>query len=386
MNTLLDISDLLRLTQEDLLENPGAVDVARTARLLRRLGRVAGSRDLLELTRRVRAEVTGYGPLQALIGPTTTDILVNGPHDVWFESGHGLERAPQARFADKHHLRNFATRLAASAGRRLDDAAPYVDARLPDGVRYHAILRPLGVQGPFVSLRFPAQHPISLETWLADEPAELLQIVRLMVTRRIAFLISGGTGSGKTTLLAAMLSASHPDERIIVVEDSTELMPQHPHVIHLQARQPNVEGNGGIDLSTLVRQTLRMRPDRVVLGECRGAEMRELLQALNTGHEGGCGTLHANTAHDVPARLESLGALAGLTPQAMASQAHSALDAIIHVERDELGRRHIAEIASIERNTAGLLSTTSILTLTDRRITRGPAWDHFALRLGWSAC
>jgi pilus assembly protein CpaF len=237
-------------------------------------------------------------------------------------------------------VRRLAQRLAASCGRRLDDGQPYADARLPDGTRLHAVLPPVATTGPYLSLRTFRQRPFGLDDLVqhgtvAPTAAPVLAAV---VAARLAYLVTGGTGSGKTTLLGTLLSLVPPTERIVLVEDAAELRPQHPHVVALQARTSNVEGAGAVGLTDLVRQALRMRPDRLVVGECRGGEIVDLLGALNTGHDGGAGTLHANAAVDVPARLEALGMLGGLPRAALHAQVLAALQVVLHLRRTEEGR------------------------------------------------
>ena len=239
-------------------------------------------------------------------------MLVNGAEHVYLDRGPGLELTG-VRFPDEESVRRLAQRLAALGGRRLDDATPYVDLRLPDGTRFHAVLAPLARPGTVISLRVPRRQGFTLDELvghgtLDEATAELLDAI---VAARLAFLVSGGTGSGKTTLLAALLARVGPGERLVVVEDASELRPDHPHVVALEGRPANLEGAGAVEVRTLVRQALRMRPDRLVVGEVRGAEIVDLLAALNTGHEGGCGTLHANSAIDVPARVEALALAAG---------------------------------------------------------------------------
>lgn len=277
----------------------------------------------------------GAGPLSDLLrDDRVTDVLVNGTSGVWVDRGDGLEPV-RAEVGDESDLRRLAVRLAGSAGRRLDDASPYVDGQLAGGVRLHAVLPPLVEGGAHISLRIPRRQAPSLADLAASGAfsGEMARHLREVVARRLAFLVTGGTGSGKTTLLAALLGEVSPAERLVLVEDVRELAVQHPHVVTLQARPVNVEGRGGVDLATLVRQSLRMRPDRVVVGEVRGAEVRDMLTALNTGHEGGCGTVHANAPADVVARLEALGALAGMSPSATRSQVVSALRVVVHMRR-----------------------------------------------------
>jgi pilus assembly protein CpaF len=306
----------------------------------------------------------GAGPLDTLLSePGITDILVNGPDEVYVDRGSGLERV-LTRTGDEPAIRRLATRLAAAAGRRLDDATPYVDVRLSDGTRFHAVLSPVAAPGTCLSLRVPSRKVFTLDDLVAAGalPPAGTTILRDLLDARLAFLISGGTGTGKTTLLNSLLSLVDPSERLVLVEDAGELRPSHPHVVRLEARPPNVEGTGEISLRDLVRQALRMRPDRLVVGEVRGPEVVDLLNALNTGHEGGCGTLHANSAADVPARLEALGALAGLSREAVHSQIASALHAVIHLTRIPNGTRRIAEIQTFTRLPTGQVATHPAVT------------------------
>lgn len=380
---------LLDQIREDLVTHPGEVDVQRVARILRDMGHVAGARELLELTAEVRDHVHGLGPLQDLVAPGVTDILVNADGSVWVDDEAGLHAT--SRRIGAAEARALAVRLATAGGRRLDDASPTADAHVPDGVRLHAALPALTGGGTVLSLRLPSRRLHTL-TSLADSgmlDTVGVTLLQLIVRSRLAFVVTGGTGTGKTTLLNALLGAVDPRERVIVVEDARELEPGHPHVVHLQARHANTEGAGAVDLTQLVRQCLRMRPDRIVVGECRGAEVRELLQALNTGHEGGCGTLHANTASDVPARLEALGALGGLDRMALASQAASALDVILHLDRRD-GIRRLDHIALLDRTGDGALQARTAVRCAPRgagvgSAVAGPAWDRLRERLGLSA-
>lgn len=372
---------LLEQVREDLAGDPGPVDVPRIARLLRREGQVLGAAAMLEATARVREHVSGLGPLQHLAVPGTTDILLNGDGSVWVEDAAGLHRTDVQ--VDAESARDLAVRLAALGGRRLDDAVPFADAHLPDGTRFHGVLPPLSTAGAVISLRLPSAQALSLADLGARGVfgARTAAVLEALIASRTAFVISGGTGTGKTTLLSALLALVPPSERIVVVEDAQELQVPHPHVVHLQSRHANTEGAGRVDLAELVRLCLRMRPDRIVLGECRGAEVRELLQALNTGHEGGCGTLHANTAADVPARLEALGALGGLDRRALAAQAASALEVVLHLGRPG-GVRVLEEIAVLHRDSSGLLRTQTALDLRRTGEVRpGQGWDALAARL-----
>ena len=310
-------------------------------------------------------------------------MLVNGADRVYLDRGAGLERTG-VRFADEESVRRLAQRLAAVGGRRLDDATPYADLRLPDGTRFHAVLAPIARPGTLVSLRVPRAR--TLHRRRAGREAAALgrdRPGRGRGRRRPAGVPGlGGTGSGKTTLLAALLSRVDPVERIVLVEDASELRPDHPHVVALEGRPPNIEGAGAIDVRTLVRQALRMRPDRLVVGEVRGAEVVDLLAALNTGHEGGCGTLHANSAVDVPARVEALALAAGLGRAAAHSQLASAVDVVLHLARGPDGVRRLRQVAVPERGLDGLVSMAAALDVDERgMLVPGPAAERLARRL-----
>ncbi len=295
--------------------------------------------------------------LQALVDDeSVTDVLVNGADGVWADRGHGPERIP-ADLGGEASVRALAVRLAATAGRRLDESRPWVDARLADGVRLHAVVPPVSPGGTHLSLRILRPGRFGLDELVAAGavPGAWRPLLAALVASRAAFLVTGGTGAGKTTLLAALLAAVPAGERLVLVEDVCELRPRHPHVVRLEARHANVEGRGEVTLTDLTRQALRMRPDRLVVGECRGAEVRDLFAALNTGHAGGCATLHANAAAEVPARLEALGSLAGMGPQAVAVQAAAAFDAVLHLRREGSSRR-LAEIAVLHRPAGGALT------------------------------
>jgi len=322
-----------RLVDDGLTALP---DSARVAVAVKEEGVLLGDEALLDLVGTLRDELGGLGPLQSLVlDPEVTDVLVNGPDDVWIDRGHGLERA-DVRFADAGSITRLAQRLASLVGRRLDEASPYVDARLGNGARLHAIIPPISGDTALISLRIPHYRGFDLDDLVAIGAIDQRGAtwLRAMVDARLAFLISGGTGSGKTTLLATLLELVDPRHRVLLVEDSAELRPRHPHTVRLESRPANIEGAGQITLRDLVRQALRMRPDRVVVGEVRGAEVVDLLSAMNTGHEGGCGTVHANSPEDVPARLEALGLAAGLPRDAVHALICAGIDAIIHLQRE----------------------------------------------------
>lgn len=381
---------LLADVRARLIRSGGVPSAEHVTTVVREAGAVLGSRALADLVAVVRAEMLGAGPLQGLLEEEgVTDVLVNGPRDVWVERA-GLLEPVEVDLGTPEDVRALAVRLAAAGGQRLDDASPLVDARLPDGTRLHAVLPPVGGEGTLLSLRVLRRRAFTLAGLVAVggvAPA-LEPVLRGLVAARANVLISGATGTGKTTLLATLLSLVPPTERIVLIEEAGELEPDHPHVVRLLARRANVEGVGEVGLPDLVRHALRMRPDRIVLGECRGAEVREVLTALNTGHEGGWATVHANTAADVPARLEALAALAGMGRESVAAQASSALDAVLHLRRDT-GRRQLAEVAVVRRGTGGELAVVPALSVLGGResgagpdVVLGPGWAQLAARAG----
>lgn len=293
-------------------------------------------------------DARAFGVLAPLVrDPGVTDVFVNSDGAVWADRGAGAEPVSHLRIPPDE-ARELAIRLIAAGDRHVDEATPCMDVRLGAGIRVHAALPPVSPGGAVLSIRVPRSIPMSVDE--LDEAgffgAAGADRIRRLVADRVNLLVTGAAGSGKTTLLAALLSGAPPGERIVVVEDVAELRIAHPHVVALEARQANLDGAGAIGLDRLVRESLRMRPDRLVVGECRGPELRELLAALNTGHDGGAGTLHANSLSDVPARLEALGALAGMGPDAVARQAVSAVGAVLHVERVQ-GVRRLAAVGRL---------------------------------------
>ncbi|HET6153831.1 MAG TPA: TadA family conjugal transfer-associated ATPase [Marmoricola sp.] len=347
-----EVSEDLLLAVRDRLARDGAqVTPQRVADALRQEGRPVGDVEVLAVHDALRREVLGAGPLEDLLAlPGVTDVLVNGADQVWIDRGAGLELT-SVRFRTDEAVRRLAQRLAATGGRRLDDSCPYVDVRLPDGSRFHAVLAPIARPGTVLSLRVPRGRAFDLDGLRGSGAvsADGAELLRRIIDARSAFLISGGTGTGKTTLLGALLGLVDPGHRVVIVEDASELRPVHPHVVALEARPPNLEGAGEVTVRTLVRQALRMRPDRLVVGEVRGAEVVDLLAAMNTGHEGGCGTLHANSGADVPARIESLAMAAGLSRDAAMSQLASAVDLVVHLARSGAGARVVREIGVLVR-------------------------------------
>lgn len=287
-----------------------------------------------------------FGPLaEHCADPRVTDVFVNGADGLFVDRGDGAERVA-GWAASEREVRDLAVALIGAGGRHLDDQSPCVDVRLASGIRVHAVLAPVSTSGTAVSVRIPRVRAADLGALAVlgafDAPQQAW--LEQLVVDRANILITGGTGTGKTTLLTALLRSVPASERIVTIEDVAELRPAHPHHVALEARQANLEGAGSITLARLVRESLRMRPDRLVVGECRGEEVRELLSALNTGHDGGAGTLHASGLVDVPARLEALGALAGMDATALARQAVSAFTIVIHLARGGDGVRRISKV------------------------------------------
>ena len=317
--------------------------------------------------------------------PQVTDLAVTCDGRVWADRGNGMrETVLRVPFRSPQVVREYAVQLCAQLGRRLDDACPIADAASPDGIRVHAVIAPLVPQGAAISIRFPDRTMASLRhlSQLGVFPAAWLPMFVGLVRKHATVLITGGTGVGKTTLLKALLAQCDVNERIVTVEEVRELgMIQHANHVSLVTREANTEGAGGIGLSELICATLRMRPDRVVVGECRGGEVVDLLRALNSGHRGGMTTLHANQVEAVPARLVSLGLLAGLEPRATAALAEDAFDVVLHVERIA-GRRRIAQVGRLEA-VEGRLHGRLLAAWDGRTVRAGQRWDGFMSR--WSA-
>lgn len=337
----------------------------------------ASLRELLSSIHTINAAIAGPGrELERLLAdPEVTDVIIN-PTSVWVERSGHLEPA-DLEVGDAAQVRALAVRLASAGGVRLDEAKPIVDGVLADGTRFHAVLSPPAVGGTLISLRTHRRRRFTLDELVNNGmvDGEEYTLIQRLVAGRANTVISGATGSGKTTLLSAILSTVAGDQRIIAIEETAELMPDHPHIVTLATREANVEGEGAVTLTDLVRAAMRMRPDRIVLGECRGPEVRETLAAFNTGHDGGWATIHANRAGDVPARLVALGSLAGMSEHMVYAQSLAALDAIIHLGRRSNGRRAVEEIAVIAPEAP--LRVLSVL----RDGKRGSGWDVLAGRL-----
>src|SRR5215831_16945677 len=315
-------------------------------------------------------DMVGLGPLESLLqDDTVTDILVNGPVDVYVERYGKLEKAP-ARFRNAQHVVNIAQRIASAIGRRIDESSPMVDARLADGSRVNIVLPPLVLNGGTISIRkFPTQN-ITLEQMVrqGNISAEMAQFLDIAARCRVNILISGGTGSGKTTLLNAVSRHIDSGERIITIEDAVELRLQQPHIVQMESRPPNIEGAGAIPQRELVRNALRMRPDRIIVGEVRGTEAFDMLQAMNTGHDGSMSTIHANTPRDALFRLENMVLMAAqnLPLRALRAQIASAINIVVQIERMRDGIRRIERICEISGMEGEIVSTRDIFTFQDK--------------------
>jgi len=295
------------------------------------------------------------GILESLLSNLNiTDILVNGHKEVWIDQGQGLEKT-KLTFLNEESVRSLAQRLALSTGRRLDQSQPYVDAQLSKSIRLHAVLSPIANPGTVISLRIHRQQILSLDELVINKTMTTSQkdFLNELIKNQKSFVICGGTGSGKTTLLNSLLSEVNRNQRILIIEDSRELNPQHPHVVSLEGRPANIEGMGLITLKDLIKQSLRMRADRLIIGEVRGAEVIDWLSALNTGHAGSAGTIHANSIHEVIIRFESLGLMAGLSKEAIHSQLQTALDYVIHIERNSDWKRQVKAIGEFHTDSTG---------------------------------
>ena len=308
--------------------------------------------DRLRLVEDIADDILGHGPIERLLADdTVSEIMVNGPFDVWVERAGRLSQT-SVRFNDESHLRRIINKMVAQVGRRIDESSPMVDARLPDGSRVNAIIPPLSLSGPLVTIRKFSKARLGLEDMvpLGTISTQTLEFLERAVLARLNILISGGTGSGKTTLLNAMSSAVPDNERIVTIEDAAELRLNQRHVLRLESRPKNIEGEGEIPIRELVRNSLRMRPDRIIVGEVRGPETLDMLQAMNTGHDGSLSTVHANSPRDALSRLETMVLMAGfdLPIRAIRQQVASALDLIVHIERVEDGSRHVTAVTEVQ--------------------------------------
>jgi pilus assembly protein CpaF len=375
-----------RLLEEvDLSEFATLSEPQRRARLERVVGRMVSregpvltTAERTRLIRRVIDEAIGLGVLEPLLAdPTVTEIMVNGIDEIFVERDGRIQRA-DINFSDEAQLYQTIDRIVSQVNRRVDESSPMVDARLPTGERVNVIIPPLALRGPTITIRrfprlFTLEQLVALES--VDRATE--QLLRAFVRAKLNVVISGGTGAGKTTLLNALSAAVPGTERVITVEDNAELRMQQPHVVSLEARPPNVEGRGEVTIRDLVRNSLRMRPDRIIVGEVRGAETLDMLQALNTGHEGSLVTVHANSADDAIHRLETLATMSDLNLpfEALRDQINNAIDVIVQIDRYADGKRRLAEVAVVASNRREPFRLAPVATFDadpigpDRRVT-----------------
>jgi pilus assembly protein CpaF len=330
------------------------------------LGREAGIArgDRERLAEEIADDILGHGPLERpLADEAVSEIMINGPYDIWVERAGRLHHTP-IRFTDESHLRRIINKIVAQVGRRIDESSPMVDARLPDGSRVNAVLPPLSLSGPLVTIRKFSKRRLGLNDMvkLGTLSKESVTFVEACVRAELNILVSGGTGSGKTTLLNAMSTAIPNEDRIVTIEDAAELRLNQRHVLRLEARPKNVEGEGEIPIRALVRNALRMRPDRIIVGEVRGAEALDMLQAMNTGHDGSLSTIHANAPRDALSRVETMVLMAGydLPVRAIRQQVASALDLIVHLERVQDGSRKVTAITEVQRMESDVITLQDI--------------------------
>jgi pilus assembly protein CpaF len=339
--------------------------------LARESGIARDDRD--RLTAEIADDILGHGPLERLLADeSVTEIMVNGPFDIWVER-QGRLYETTVRFKDESHLRRIINKMVAQVGRRVDESSPMVDARLPDGSRVNAVLPPLSLTGPLVTIRKFSKRRLDMGDLirLGTVTPEVVEFLDRCVRAELNMLVSGGTGTGKTTFLNA-LSTSIPDsDRIITIEDAAELRLNQRHVLRLEARPKNIEGEGEIPIRELVRNSLRMRPERIIVGEVRGAESLDMLQAMNTGHDGSLSTVHANTPRDALARIETMVMMAGydLPMRAIRQQVAAALDMIIHLERLEDGSRRVTSIMEVQRMESETITLQELFTFHVEQVT-----------------
>jgi pilus assembly protein CpaF len=342
-----------------------------TEHLSRETGISRDDRD--RLVAEIADDILGHGPLERLLADdSVTEIMVNGPYDVWVER-QGRLYETTVRFTDESHLRRIINKIVAQVGRRIDESSPLVDARLPDGSRVNAIIPPLSLTGPLVTIRKFSKKRLQLTDLirLSTLTTETVEFLQRCIHAELNVLISGGTGSGKTTLLNALSTAIPDSDRIITIEDAAELRLNQQHVLRLEARPKNIEGEGEIAIRELVRNSLRMRPDRIIVGEVRGAEALDMLQAMNTGHDGSLCTVHANSCRDALARIETMVLMAGfdLPVRAIRQQVASALDLIVHLERLEDGTRRVTAITEVQRMESEVITLQNIFDFKVDRVT-----------------
>ena len=329
--------------------------------------------DRDRLVNEIADDILGHGPLERLLADDSiTEVMVNGPFDIWVER-QGRLYETTVRFNDESHLRRIINKIVAQVGRRIDESSPMVDARLPDGSRVNAIIPPLSLSGPLLTIRKFGQKRLTTDDMIkiGTLSVESVDFLTRCIQAQLNILISGGTGTGKTTLLNALSQAIEDEERIVTIEDAAELKLNQRHVLRLEARQKNIEGEGEIPIRELVRNSLRMRPDRILVGEIRGAEALDMLQAMNTGHDGSLSTVHANSPRDGLARVETMVLMAGfdLPIRAIRQQVSSALDLIIHLERMEDGSRKVTQITEVQRMESDVITLQDLFTYKVDQVT-----------------
>ncbi|MHB1597986.1 MAG: CpaF family protein [Acidimicrobiales bacterium] len=330
--------------------------------------------ETARLAESIADDVLGFGPLERLVhDPTVSEIMVNGPGHVYVER-NGKIVPTSTSFLDEAHLRHIVARIVAEVGRHIDEASPMVDARLPDGSRVNAVFPPLAVGGPFLTIRKFADDPFTLEDLIGcgTLTAQVAELLQACVEGKANILVAGGTSTGKTTLLSVLSSFVPPDERIVTIEDAKELQLRQEHVVALEARPPNTEGKGEVTIRDLLRNALRMRPDRIVIGECRAGEALDMLQAMNTGHEGSLTTVHANSPRDALSRVETMTLMAGfdLPVRAVREQMSSALDLIVHLARTRDGARRVTQVTEVGRMEGDVILLQDVF-VTDYRAATG---------------
>ncbi|MCS6887846.1 MAG: CpaF family protein [Chloroflexus sp.] len=338
-------------------------------------GRIVSERERARLIKFAQAELLGLGPLEPFLhDETVTEIMVNGPHQIWIERNGKIEETG-ATFMDDDHVRRIIDRIIAPLGRRCDETTPMVDARLPDGSRLNAIIPPLCLNGPTLTIRKFFKQPLTVHDLIARGSAspEIMELLRVCVQGRLNIIVSGGTGTGKTTILNVLSSFIPPDERIVTIENAAELRLQQRHVVTLETRPPNIEGKGEVTIRDLVVNALRMRPDRIVVGECRAGEALDMLQAMNTGHDGSMTTLHANSPRDAIHRLETMVLMAGLDlPQrAIREQIASAINLIVQLDRLKDGSRKITKICEVTGMEGDVVTMSELFVFQQQGIRDG---------------
>jgi pilus assembly protein CpaF len=375
----IDLEVMGGMTPERLREELGTL----VEKLMLESGAALNSSERAQMILDIQDEVMGLGPLESLLAdPTVSDILVNGPKQVFVERYGKLELTPVV-FADNLHLMKIIDKIVSRIGRRIDESSPMVDARLADGSRVNAIIAPLSLDGPVLSIRRFAVVPLRAQDLIRNKgmtPA-LSQLLAGMVCSKMNILISGGTGTGKTTLLNVLSGAIPATERVVTIEDAAELQLQQPHVVRLETRPANIEGKGEVNQRALVRNSLRMRPDRIIVGEVRGVEVVDMLQAMNTGHEGSMATVHANTPRDALSRLENMAGMGGMTipSKVMRQQISSAIMAIVQVARLSDGKRKIVSVQEVVGMEGEIITMQEIYAYTQTGIAEdGSVLGHFA--------